>query len=389
MQQENKEPGKYDDTTVGALPKHLKDEISDKLDIKKLEAQYLEELKANQQVQEYLKEYHETSIKSFLETYAHRKSMYVFWGRKHKDFRERSASRFYDEAYDCFWSIQQKKLFNLQCQWRADQITLEGIEISADFDILEFEIERVPFLEPVSEEDMDLYLQFLETIDEGNEFDDYAEWQDYDQFKDELENDEEGSTYPDWYDFYDMRRGTSSFLSLPDIRGKKEEFYRHLYFEEQKRIAIENGTYKEPTPYVPYHPVPYSNEFLRAFIKKFEKPEFQDYLFHYIKEDEKEYLDEQYEDAVMILDDAEEDVPIEYNDNWKKGVIAASKRYRNEELKKNIVQVFRDYQFRMSTGIQHPKTNEGENHRIEYSKRIKDQIIKGRILNGEPGDLNF
>jgi hypothetical protein len=389
MQPNDKEPGKYDDRTVATLPKRLQEEVAEKLDTKKLEEQYLEELKANQQVREFLKEYKESSVEDFLKRYAERKARDVHWGKKLKDYRDRKASQFYDDATEWFWAIQQKKLFNLQCQWRANQISLNEVEISADFDVWEQDIERCSFVEPVTEDEVDLLLEFADTVNEANDFDEGSGWQNYDTYKYELENDDDALSYPDWYDFYDMRRGTGAFLSLPDIRGKQENFYRRLFLDEHKRIEKENGTYKEyvPTASVPF--VPYGNDFLITFIKRFEKPEIQDYMFYYIKNEETEYLDERYEEAVMILDEAEEDVPIEYHDNWKKGVIAAAKRYRIEEIKKCIPQVFRDYQFRNSTGIQHPPTRDGENYRRNYTRTLKDQIIQGRILNGEPGDLNF
>ncbi len=388
MQLNNQEPGKYDDTTIATLPPYLKVKVTEDLDVKKMEEQYLQEIQADKRIEEYFKEYEEWDSKPFIETYAKKKSWFVSESMKYRKYWEVSHHHFYDIAYQYFWAIQQKKLFNLQCQWRAELITLPGIEIAYDFESWSDEIERCPFLELVTEDEVELLNEFFSN-GEYHSFKWFSEWQDYTTYKRELEEDAKAIRYPDWYEFYDMRRGTGELLSLPNIRGKKEKIYLDLCHKEEIRLKKEAGTYQEPKPYIPKKRIPYTNQFMIDFIKRFEKIEIQEYMLRHVKSDEEADIDDAYENAVYVLSYAEELVPVEFHENWKIGVIEAAERFETEQMLKGLREVYRDYQFRNVTGIQHPPTHDGTSVCLGISNHYKQNIIKGRILNGEPGDLNF
>jgi hypothetical protein len=152
-----------------------------------------------------------------------------------------------EEAEYAFGVILQKKLFNMQLQWRANQLKIEDVEVSSDFTYWEQNIFGCPFIPLVSRHEVELMKEFLFQLDEpgnGNRFD-FHEWQDYNLF---LEKDENGNTsdMPEWYQFYDNRIGTGMLLLLPDIRGTMEEKYLELAREYNKKHAPQSKTPQAP-----------------------------------------------------------------------------------------------------------------------------------------------
>lgn len=54
---------------------------------------------------------------------------------------------------------------------------------------------------------------------------------------------------PDWYEFYDERMGTGALLLLPDIRGKKENYYIDLFWDwKNKRLKSSSPSSPPPPP---------------------------------------------------------------------------------------------------------------------------------------------
>src|SRR5207249_142334 len=93
-------------------------------------------------------------------------------------------------------------------------------------------------------------------------------WQDYEELtKRNAEGDME--FMPDWYEFYDGRMGTGALLTLPDIRGKKEAYYKNIYWDWKKKQP------KEPPP-EPSNQPPYIGDLIptkeqyTTFMKAFE-----------------------------------------------------------------------------------------------------------------------
>ena len=57
--------------------------------------------------------------------------------------------------------ILQKKLFDMQCLWRAEKIIIPEINVSSDFRYWEANIFNCPFIEPVTENEIEIILKHL------------------------------------------------------------------------------------------------------------------------------------------------------------------------------------------------------------------------------------
>lgn len=260
----------------------------------------LEELKNNPKCIAYLSQFTEESAKIFLEHYASEKMIILSQGKFMRDNKHSNETYFRGRADEFYWQIAQKKLFNLQCQWRAGQIDLP-VKISMEFHYWERNIKSCPFNDPVTEEDIAVMLRYLnrpfkDVVDHWF----FEEWQNYEDFKDESGMGI-GDAYPDWYEFYDNQMGTQVLLTLPDIRGAEEERYMDAWRAEKFK------DYKEPPP--PDKPTIISDsETTLDFIKAVEPYKILDLYRSYseLREDADTYssLDELWE----ILSNEEEEV---------------------------------------------------------------------------------
>ena len=111
-------------------------------------------------------------------------------------------------AQTCLGNIQQKKLFDKQCQWRAETFTHPAIETTSDFNYWEKNILNCPFIDPITEEDVALYIEFLQEY-LGEDLTFLGRWQDYNSYnssvatvaklmnkqKDEDEDDDDDDDY--------------------------------------------------------------------------------------------------------------------------------------------------------------------------------------------------
>jgi hypothetical protein len=297
--------------------------------------------------------------------------------------QENRDLEYYNEAEAIIWEIQQKILFNYQCLWRAEKVKTEHVELVSDFLYWGHKIKNCPFIEPISEEEVAMYKNYLETsdVDDYYESYNYYDWQDYDTYKKEASGDEEAIAYPDWYEYYDMRMGTGALLLMPDIREEKERFYMDIYSENWRATHPQpeqgNVRMKEFIKYYDYENV------VRKFAEKFEDSKTLKYLDAYKSETSKsDNID--FELFVHKLCDINEVLPIEPHYDWR---IALSRAYNKYVRGKIIIQldnVFRDYQSKINMGIGFAEDNKPNDYKFR-----KDIILKARVLNGEPPDLNF
>ncbi len=151
--------------------------------------QHIEHLRTNPDYLAYYAKFNPDSIESFIKEYAINKHRDYKNEEYYKDLYESYQTRFLHHAERYLEQILQKKLFNLQCQWRACQIELPLVDIIADFGYWSSNILICPFIPPITEAEIDLCIRFLhESIDWGNCNDCYVEdiWQDYDGFKNQI-----------------------------------------------------------------------------------------------------------------------------------------------------------------------------------------------------------
>ena len=147
------------------------------------------------------------------------------------------------------------------------------------------------------------------------------------------DNDGEEEVFrPLWYTFYDERMRTAPLLSLPNIRGEKEEEYLQIYYQwnrEQPRVIPERG---EP------HVTPIFFRGMRAVDTEFTKfmNTFENDYFLYLNQrhlDEKiptykNYKEDDMYEALELLKYEDKKVPIDAGDSWYEEVIKAANNYK-------------------------------------------------------------
>ncbi|NHN24562.1 hypothetical protein FIA58_002640 [Flavobacterium jejuense] len=373
------------------LDKYTKDRIEkgiqELLDEKELKIKWRKEIEQNEAIQAYFKGYQESSISSFINDYLQKKYMWFRFGDMYKKMADDHRSQWIELAHDHLEIILQKKLFDLQCLWRAEQIKVEGVEICFDFVIWQNDILNCPFLEPLTASDIEMYQEYL--LSEEAELIDYCsgdEWQDYEERKAGYLNPEgDYLEMPEWYEFHNQRTGNTNLFLLPDIRGEKENFYSDLYFKnKEKEKEKKEQPVNTPTDYKPSL-VGYDHEVVSFFVKTFETKDIQSKYKHY--EESNSIQDNMYyEDLIREMIEAKENIPIRANEDFREALVLAHNEYRCKKVADHLPLAFEQYLFNIKMGF----SVGGEDLfytglRDNYLQRL----IEGRVLNGEEPNLDF
>lgn len=355
---------------------------------KELKIKWRQEIEQNKEIQAHLDKYRKSSVDAFITHYVNHKFQVYRYGDMYIKLAEDERTKWIDLAHEQLKCIQQKQLFDLQCQWRAEQIKLNGVEKCIDFKKWEEDILNCPFLKPISESDIELYQEFLTKfeLDFANQFWN-IEWQDYDEIKGGYDEDSEETSIPEWYQFHYENSETSSLLLLPDIRGEKEEFYRRIWYVNQNK-EIEKKQKDQPIKLTDNRP--YLNASDRGMMS-FLFSNFEDQLTQkrdqYYRMAIEEYRDTSiYEDMFRELIEANEDVPIEGHFDIKEAVEMAYNSYYAKKTAEHLPLAYEQYLLTRKMGF----VIKGER---DYFGDLDDiytkSILGGRELNGEPRDFNF
>jgi hypothetical protein len=382
------------------LPAHVQEKFDEEIKAELIRQQTEEELKNNPLIQAYFSTYNQQSVESFIRNYARKKAIYITRGPAYINIKEQEDLKYKLMAEEALWSIQQKKLFNLQCQWRAEQIKLKGIDHTTQFLLLSANIQHCPYLTPVSRAELDLYIKYLRSGTVGD-FLWFDSWQDYDNFKadylhqqhsEDMEHDHDmlAVRIPAWYSYYDYHMGTDILLGLNDCRGEKEQKYRSL---ARKRQAEE---IKKQNLHRTIDNRPFINAFdtgsLERFIKEFEDKKLLKYCkavegFNLRFDDNMEV-----EEALETLRGAGESISLNASDDWREAVIEAARRYELEQTASMLPMVFQEYHFRLENGINYEQSDfdkKKADGAFQMCELARKQILLGRLLSGEEEDFRF
>ncbi len=390
---------------------------------------YYNEAIKNPKFREYLSAFRLDTQNVFLKEYAQFKAEFELEGNKYFKLKQTKDLQFHKTAEEMLWHIQQKKLFDLQCLWRAEQIQIEQIKIADDFKYWSADIKRCPFIDPITEQEAELLQQFVSSLSFEKPLFNYYNWQNYDDFAEEHKGDREILSMPEWYHFYNMHRGTESLMILPDIRGKKEEHYQQtairyrvtvsphkqtpeseLEKEEDAALHInENEEYDQddPPPYQPEKIIAPGDK--RTFLGRSIDNEINDFInlfeddklksIHQIRQrlNHRERQGQPFDNyrlqqAMNLLLDAGDDYPIDAYYDWRQAVLNLANKFERENIAKAIPIVYQQYKFRMESGIA-PFLTKIEKEDIlkkkENNKFDRELILQGRKLLNEPLDFNF
>lgn len=375
---------------------HLQEKFEEEIRNEIIRQKTEEDLRNNPVYQEFFAQFNPVSVEHFIRSYAKRKAFYVTRGNEYLNQQEQAGFRYKMIAMDCLWSIQQKKLFNMQCQWRAEQVRLKGIEHSSQFQLLSANIQHCPYIAPVSKAETELYIRFirsgLASLSTG-----YDNWQDYEGFKSEYQTegipaieDDVESYIPAWYRFYDEYMGTSNLLDLPDIRGEKENRYRSVARQRQlEKLKMNTEPRKvDKRPYISI----YDTDLVESFVRRFE--DRKTLKFCRAVEGFQKNLDNQMEldDALETLRMVETEIPVKSHYDWKQAVIEAARQYEMMKVAEILPLVHEEYTIRIENGINFQQSlidKKREEYAFQICETAKQQILEGRSLLGEPENLKF
>ena len=361
-----------------------------------------EELLKNEKVKQMYVDFSKHSVDSFVEYYTGKKVQTLEWGDKYIEWRNKRIEDWLEKGVKKLREIQQKKLFDLQCQWRANKIKLKGIALTTDFLEWEMDVFNCPFLPAITDDELQMYMDYLNS-DEFYEkpMFDFSFWQHYDWIKDAYNNEESEHIYPPWYAFYDSRKGSSVFLSFPDIRGEKERFYYSLGKDEYDRVNA-----KKIKQQVEVHKQKVASRDTRQdlnclqqgliewFVEKYEdeatKEVFNISGRRFIDEDKDELNINDWPQKQM-LEAAEGNVPMKEWRDWKEAISITAWNHSKKRIAESLPEAYEQYKLMEEMGW---GGNDIFSQMMEMgNKQIKEENIRlikrGRVLNGESGDLDF
>ena len=368
-----------------------KPDLTDAEKQKLLEKKYLDDLMSNPKYDNYFAPYNRSSVKVFKESLAREMANLELNGNMYIEQIEETESEYADTARKKLWEIQQRKLFDLQCRWRADLIKIPGIDISLEFDFWAGNIQHCPFIPPITQEEADRYLQYLISTDHEDIFDYYrhfSDWQDYSDLKQYYFNidDDNVPEAPSWYEYYESVTGLSSLYLLPDIRGEKEEKYLAVSREHRQKLdgnKHRTSTFDSRPNYELYDDVG-----LIKFLKKFEN-----FKTYYAFECHRKWQDingyDELEEAVTLLKSADRDIYFDSSKKWRDSLLAAANNYFKQKVIEAFPGVFKNYTFMIENGLQLENETKREDFMVGLIKHQKEAILEGRELLGEPKDFNY
>lgn len=392
----NDEPAKkpYHDYHQQEADKHQQQALVDE--------QVAEDLMSNPRYDAFFAPYQAQARAQFVRDYVRHRHLWTQYG----DFYERhlagQLTQFEEEAYVRMWDIQQKKLFDLQCEWRAELVTVPGVNTSADFDTLGGRIENCAVIPPITPVELEIYLDWVRQADYQEELQDNwgrFSWQHYEDVKGQLdpETDEENEggfffeQVSEWYEFHNQRTGNGRLLRLPNLRGQKEERYLdawrdHNHAEREAAPPAAPAAAPDPRPaHIPYDEL---QNLLGTFAQQFESAALNRQRTSYeTANPPSTWEDEELERVLIFLKDVDEPVPIAAGDDWRLALRQASYAFRKQKLLDSLPHAYEAYCQRQEWGIAQPACSEREPHSMAtwYNKAI----LKGRKLLGEPKDFNF
>ena len=144
----------------------------------------MEQLQTNPDIQNYFKNYNEYSVEQFIACYCQQKTYWHQHGDFHLKLQEQDELKWIEAAWWHMEVIQQKKLFDIQCMWRAEQVELPGVKLCVDFGYWQQNVLNCSFIDVITEDEIDLYRQYL--LQDDVELKDdlgFSSFQDYEGIK--------------------------------------------------------------------------------------------------------------------------------------------------------------------------------------------------------------
>lgn len=353
------------------------------------EEKFIQHINNDPKVLAFFKPYTEYNIQSFKDNYLQDRRHIIKMESMslHQEFKY--PPREEQESQEHFWLIQQKKLFDKQCLWRAKKIDIPQIKVSMDFKYWSVAIKYCPFIEPVQPDEVELLKRFL--LEKGYELDiegfNTYEFQDYATIKEE-------EFIPPFYEYWDLHKGTGYLIDLPDLRGPIETAYTDKVYEQ---INAE---------YAKKYPVDLNKEKKKILFTS-DEAEFEHFInltkdnhfkkvYHKHKKGEA-IINETEDYDIADISDRAENIPMNYPlvtmyPSWRKNVAATISKYHHEVYANNMDRIYEMYCMEREMEIELDMDGDDARYIKSYqniSEIIRAQVLSGRKLAGEPEDWSF
>jgi hypothetical protein len=396
----------YTDWTVEQHAEHLRTHPSYAAEFAKYDPKGLEE---------FIQRYAKTKFEAFKE-----RVLYQQHYEEHQTQFLILADRYLD-------MILMKKLFNLQCQWRANKIKLPLVEACFDFKYWEEHIRSCPFIPPITEAELALCVAYLRSEidfsdDSSSDLHFPHGWQDYEKFKNQLIVDAhevaiaEGLSptvdlpksydcqhIPSFYTFFDDQQGTDHLIHLTDVRGKLEEKYMDAHSEayrENRRKELEAKGETEPEytgrEYLPtlmaYHAA------FPDFIEVAEDDESKEVLKHYYHYFPR--YDDDSEDDYEYLKTIDEPVQMIADEDWRFSLKVSVMWFKQSKAIEVLPYAYETYLMEFEEDLpleqlidervaRYKFDKEDKNYVMEIINIYKKRILDGREILDGVRDFNF
>jgi hypothetical protein len=373
----------------GPVKKHILDNIEkEKLRVKIIE-ETTNDLKTNAKYKRYFEKYHPISVGSFITRYASRKADFIIHGPMYKKMYFDKLNKFTEEAKKLFVMIQQEKLLQLQYRWNAEEIKIDGIESNYDFYPIYDDIYNCKLISPVIREEVDLFYGFVNSYEGEFHMSGYYA-QNLVTFRvgwdEEGDLEAQGNVMPPYHLYRNNALGIKPLLKASLIRAVKEGCYTRAYHKEQQRLRGPQIP-KAPTDTRPRLSI-WNGEQKREFIAKYETQTLLNYYDAMMRDRGDEDMEDHVNLAMWHLDETNKRIPIAANADWRKALMKIANEDKRKKTAEALYVVYEEYMECLKNNVPFPQPEEGYADNGAY-KKMKEMVLQGRELLGEPRDFNF
>lgn len=367
------------------VKKHLKTEKQ----LERSKKKFAAEVRKSGYIQELSQKFSESEINHLVDSIVRKKVQLL----GQADFLSKEWDKFHLQyvtyAHKLLELILSKKLFNLELQWRAEEITIPGVEICDDFRYWSEDIGNCPFLDPITDREIEALKLFMRsnnfeiknwTWDSGLDYD-------FDQF---MEKNEKGDLdrLPEFFEYYDGMLGTFYLLNKPDYRKPKEDRYIQLMAQdrrkkwEKKQAKIKAGL--EPAHLPSFNPYGQDGD---EVLAQTEPEDFWELEAAKKKPDLNLYFHRTRLETIFeyFQCNRHHDIRLPGWLQWHEAMEQAYNQHRNARALDVLELALEEYRMKADLGLFN--TREVEKQKKQCISR--KFILKGRKLAGEKPDFDF
>ena len=365
-----------------------------------LNKQIVAEINSLKPFADELNGYMKGTDKNFYDYLAREKYDYTQHGAMYYGMKQKAEGKWVASAFACLKEIQEKKLFDAQCLWRDEKITIPNVEASIDFMTYQDDILNCPYLDPITDEDIEIYEQYLKSnnyeLGAGEDVFRHI-FSGFEEIREAYNSDDggESTNVPEWYDFHNGRTGKGVYMTFPDVRGEKEMFYQRLGADVEEVIKQEKAKTKgkeaaivpiaiNKKPDLEWH----DKSVISFFVNTFEDKKTQNIykkqskMFDYSEDEEYDFYE-----MLSILSQHCEIWPIEAHYDWREALNKSVESYSISKITEALPLAYDQYKMYKEMGIPFEKGSPYDNKYIV--NMIKSRILSGRKHNNEPEDFDF